>query len=342
MTIYEEFLRAEAPRRGIAYDVAATVAGREGGLTEAARLGDFSGPPWYSGKSWWAYQLHYGGAGYESWGTSAGMGNDFTRVTGWRPGDPQAWRDAMRWALDRARAGGWGPWYGAKAAGITGFDGIDRTVPWTGTPDTEWDYKQGTMAALKLSEVLARARSQITTPPKPYVWGGKNPDTSFDCSGFVAWCYGGAVTSFTDAILGETVRVEKPAPGDIVLYQYQDESQPGVAFPHVAIYLSDTRVIDARYGVGIGEHDQLPRTKATRYYRRVSGVVVDTEGTATAPTPAPADARDATIARLTQELADARNLVGNAYNQDGEVRKALAALQQQIAALDTWLGKQAA
>lgn len=146
-TIYEVFLQAQTPRRGIAFDVARTVANREGGLTEPARLGDFSGPPWYSGKSWWAYQLHYGGKGYESWGRSAGMGNSFTTLTKWAPGDPNAWRDAMRYALDRVRAGGWGPWYGAAAAGITGFYGVNRAVPWNGTPDEEWDYKKGTAMA---------------------------------------------------------------------------------------------------------------------------------------------------------------------------------------------------
>lgn len=141
-TDYRGFLYREAPRRGIDPGVAERVVNHEGSLTEPARMGDFSGPPWYSGKSWWAFQLHYGGAGtpYAAWGGSAGMGNSFTELTGWAPGDPRAWRDAMRYALDAARAGGWGPWYGAAAEGITGFDGIDRSVPWNGTPDSEWDY----------------------------------------------------------------------------------------------------------------------------------------------------------------------------------------------------------
>lgn len=134
---YEAFIRAEAARRGISPDVAVWVANSEGGVTEPARRGTFA-----TGSSWWAYQLHYGGAGYEHLGNVAGMGNDFTRVTGWQPGDPSAWRDAARWALDLARAGGWGPWDGAKAIGVTGFYGIDRAADWSGTPDDEWDYKQ--------------------------------------------------------------------------------------------------------------------------------------------------------------------------------------------------------
>jgi hypothetical protein len=91
---------------------------------EPARLGDFSGPPWYSGKSWWPFQLHYGGTGYEHFGTEPGMGNDFTRVTGWQPGDPEAWQDATDWALDQALRTGWGKWYGAEKAGVGDWDGI--------------------------------------------------------------------------------------------------------------------------------------------------------------------------------------------------------------------------
>lgn len=152
-TDYRGFLYQEAPRRGIDPRTAEVVANSEGGLTEPARMGDFSGPPWYSGKSWWAYQLHYGGRGpaawqdYSDWGSTSGMGNSFTYSTLWHPGDPRAWRDAMRYALDGARANGWGAWYGAAVNGIYGFDGIDRTVPWAGTPPQEWDYPAWTAAS---------------------------------------------------------------------------------------------------------------------------------------------------------------------------------------------------
>ena len=132
---------------------------------------------------------------------------------------------------------------------------------------------------LRLSEVLRRACSRIGDP---YVWGGKVPGR-FDCSGFVSWAYNGAVPSFTDAILSPTVRVEKPAPGDIVLYEYKDDGQPGVRFPHVGLFVSDTVTLDARYGYGVGEHQQLDRSRATRYYRRLPGVVVDTDGVQPAP-----------------------------------------------------------
>ena len=110
MTVFQDFNRHESLRRGIDPAVSEAAWNTEGGLTEAARLGDFSGPPWYSGKSWWAAQLHYGGEGYESFGRTAGMGNSFTAKTGWQPGDPRAWRDALRYALDAVKAGGWGPW----------------------------------------------------------------------------------------------------------------------------------------------------------------------------------------------------------------------------------------
>lgn len=144
MTEIETFIREAAVARGINPDIAVRVANTEGGVTEPARLGDFSGPPWYSGKSWWAYQAHYGGAGtpYASWGATAGMGNGFTALTGWQPGDPAAWRDCARYCLNRARTGGWGAWYGAASVGITGFMGIDRQHSWDANGEV-WDYETG-------------------------------------------------------------------------------------------------------------------------------------------------------------------------------------------------------
>jgi hypothetical protein len=138
----EQFIRDAARKRGIDPDIAVRVAKSEGSVTEPARLGDFSGHPWYSGKSWWPFQLHYGGRGYEHYGNTAGMGNHFTELTGWQPGDPRAWQDSVRYALNRAKAGGWKPWYGAAHVGIGEWEGIDRSHPWDAHAEP-WDYETG-------------------------------------------------------------------------------------------------------------------------------------------------------------------------------------------------------
>jgi hypothetical protein len=137
MTEYEAFIRDAARRRGIDPDIAVRVANSEGSVTEPARRGTFD-----TGSSWWAFQLHYGGAEYPQYGTVAGMGNGFTALTGWQPGDPAAWRDATRYALNRAKASGWGAWYGAAHVGIGRWDGIDRNHPWDAASET-WDYEPG-------------------------------------------------------------------------------------------------------------------------------------------------------------------------------------------------------
>lgn len=135
MSEYEAFIRDAAQRRGIDPDIAVRVANSEGSVTEPARRGTFP-----TGSSWWAFQLHYGGAGYEHFGTTAGMGNGFTAFTGWQPGDPDAWRDATRYALNRAKAGGWGAWYGAAHIGIGRWAGIDRNAPWDANSEV-WDFE---------------------------------------------------------------------------------------------------------------------------------------------------------------------------------------------------------
>jgi len=144
-----QYITAAAQARGIDPATALTVAKFEGGLTEYAKLGDFSGPPWYSGKSWWPFQLHYGGAGtpYAAWGSTAGQGNDFTKATGWQPGDTGAWKASTDWALNIARGDGWKQWYGAAAAGIGRWQGIPGHAGggWAGLhgPELAWLGERG-------------------------------------------------------------------------------------------------------------------------------------------------------------------------------------------------------
>ena len=320
VTEYEAFLRAEAERRGIDPGVAVVVANSEGGLTEPARRGTFP-----TGSSWWAFQLHYGGKGYEHFGTTAGMGNSFTAATGWQPGDPKAWRDAMRYALDRAKSGGWGPWYGAAARGITGFYGINTTRQWAGTPADEWDFRSmGGPAppptpapvppASNLDAVLARVvelgkaetgkryAGPVIGEPDSYRWG----DPGWDCSSFGSAMYSRAtngaikLTPFTDAAHDQCEWLATPKPGALVFYFYRDPSQPGVKIPHMGIWLSPTEVLDARYPDGVGIHphvtpvdDGRGRYRRTMLPKGLANVVV-----ATPPTP-PADPTAALRERIS-------------------------------------------
>ncbi len=74
-------------------------------------------------KSYGPYQLY----------TEGGLGNKFQAETGLDPSDPANWRQGVDFALQQAKSGGWGPWYGAKKAGITGYEGING-VPALFTP----------------------------------------------------------------------------------------------------------------------------------------------------------------------------------------------------------------
>jgi hypothetical protein len=138
----EGFIRDAAAARGISGDIAIRVARSEGGVDEYAKRGTFA-----TGSSWWAFQLHYGGPGYEYLGSTAGMGTGFTKLTGWGPGDEPAWRDACRYALNRAKASGWGAWYGAAHVGVAQWEGIDVNHPWDANAEA-WDYEQPTSDGL--------------------------------------------------------------------------------------------------------------------------------------------------------------------------------------------------
>lgn len=123
--------------RGIDPDIAIRVLKSEGGIDEYAKRGTFA-----TGSSWWPTQLHFGGVGtpYEYLGTVAGMGNGFTKLTGWQPGSDAAWRDAIRYGFNRAKASSWAQWYGAAHVGVGAWEGIDRDFPFDANSEV-WDYE---------------------------------------------------------------------------------------------------------------------------------------------------------------------------------------------------------
>jgi hypothetical protein len=120
MTPLEQYIRQAAAMRGIDPDIAVRVASGEGGLKNPFRHGELPAPSSQAPglgtteNSYGPFQLYISGTG-------AGMG-DKALAAGIDP--RKDWQGGVNFALDQARAGGWDPWYGAKAAGITGMEGI--------------------------------------------------------------------------------------------------------------------------------------------------------------------------------------------------------------------------
>lgn len=109
----EAYIRHAAQKRGIDPEVAVKVAMSEGGVTDPTRQSDVV-KDGVREQSYGPFQLYMGG----------GLGNEFQQATGMHPSDPGAWQKGIDFALDKAKEGGWGPWYGADAAGIGARDGI--------------------------------------------------------------------------------------------------------------------------------------------------------------------------------------------------------------------------
>lgn len=120
MTDLADYIRQAAIARGIDPVVALRVAQGEGGLKNPFRRGEGPAPksqdPRFGGleNSFGPFQLYVSGR-------NAGLG-DRAVAAGIDPS--KNWQGGIDFALDEAKRVGWGQWYGAKAAGITGMMGI--------------------------------------------------------------------------------------------------------------------------------------------------------------------------------------------------------------------------
>lgn len=75
----------------------------------------------------------------------------------------------------------------------------------------------------------------------PYVWGGSNPNTSFDCSGFVSYVLTNSGLRDTGRLGAQglyniSTRISSPRPGDLVFFVGTYDT-PGVS--HVGIYVGN-------------------------------------------------------------------------------------------------------
>lgn len=113
----EQYIRASAAARGIDPDIAVRVARSEGLARDTWQSNVML--PYGRERSYGPFQLHVAPKGRKP-----GLGNAFVKETGLDPSDPTNWKATIDYGLDAAATGGWGPWFGAKKLGITGFDGI--------------------------------------------------------------------------------------------------------------------------------------------------------------------------------------------------------------------------
>ncbi len=113
------YIRQAALARGIDPNIALRVARSEGlaeGVWQSNVFKNGIREPSYG-----PFQLLKGGQGT---GFPSGLGNAFMKQTGLDPADPSTVKPQVDFALNHASKNGWGAWYGAKAAGVGNFDGL--------------------------------------------------------------------------------------------------------------------------------------------------------------------------------------------------------------------------
>lgn len=116
----EAFIRKEAMARNIDPDQAVRVARSEGLF---AYKYSPTGQSFVPGEqSFGPFQLNYAASGRS-------LGDKFTRMTGFDARDPSTWQEQVKFSLDEASKGGWGPWHGWKGSPWAGIGALGNGSP---------------------------------------------------------------------------------------------------------------------------------------------------------------------------------------------------------------------
>ena len=116
------------------------------------------------------------------------------------------------------------------------FPSSPYVAKYTADP-VEHEIPEAYLADETFAAILEEAEKYIGYP---YVWGGYNPSTSFDCSGFVSYVYNQCGWDFgrlgAQGLYNISRRTSSPRPGDLVFFTGTYDT-PGVS--HVGIYVGD-------------------------------------------------------------------------------------------------------
>ena len=108
---------------------------------------------------------------------------------------------------------------------------------------TDYDIPEELLEDERFAAIITEAEKYLGYP---YVWGGYNPNTSFDCSGFVSWVinHSGWNVGRLDAnglyYICTPVSASNAKPGDLVFFQGTYDT-PGMS--HVGIYVGNNVMI---------------------------------------------------------------------------------------------------
>ena len=116
----------------------------------------------------------------------------------------------------------------------------------------------------------------------PYVWGGSNPTTSFDCSGFICWSYtksGVYNLSRTTAqgIYNQCVPIseDEAKAGDLVFFEGTYDSVGDVS--HIGIFLGNGKMLHCGSPIGYANLETAYWQKHLYGYGRLPSFVSDKE-----------------------------------------------------------------
>ncbi len=112
------------------------------------------------------------------------------------------------------------------------------------TPPNVYDIPESALQNETFATLIAEAEQYIGYP---YVWGGYNPTTSFDCAGFVSWVLTNSGTCNTgrmgtDALFDvcTPVSAANARPGDLIFFTGTYDT-PGIS--HVGIYVGGGQML---------------------------------------------------------------------------------------------------
>ena len=118
--------------------------------------------------------------------------------------------------------------------------------------ETDYEIPPEALEDEQFAAMMAEAEKYIGFP---YVWGGSNPSTSFDCSGFVSWVVNncgvgwsvGRLTAQGLYNICTPVSEAEAKPGDLVFFEYTYE---GPWITHVGIYVGEGYILHAGNPIG--------------------------------------------------------------------------------------------